>query len=135
MNRTDIAGISRTLRADMRLKTIYEIICNYGDTEAAVWLENGQQKTRTFTEYARLTRSFAAALRGEGIVGRDAAVVVEADDLADGPQLFQILIRLYRHNELIPCCSGMDPGLHPPAIIMGFQRATPFGRRRLLPYD
>jgi acyl-CoA synthetase (AMP-forming)/AMP-acid ligase II len=74
MNRTDIAGISRALRADMRLKTIYEIICNYGDTEAAVWLENGKQKTRTFSEYARLTRNFAAALRG--MVGADPGAYV-----------------------------------------------------------
>ena len=28
MSRTDIAAISSALRADMRLKTIYEIICN-----------------------------------------------------------------------------------------------------------
>jgi 8-amino-7-oxononanoate synthase/acyl carrier protein len=74
MNRTDITAISTALRADMRLKTIYEIICNYGDTEAAVWLEDGQEKTCTYRDYARVTRNWAAALRG--MVGAEAGAYV-----------------------------------------------------------
>ncbi len=63
MNRIDVNAISTTLRADKRLKTLYEIMCAHGDTEAAVWLENGRERTLSYTEYAHMTRNCAAALR------------------------------------------------------------------------
>ena len=59
----DIAGHSGALRADQTLQTLYRIIIGYGNREAAVWLENGAEKTLTFTDYERLTRNYAAELR------------------------------------------------------------------------
>ncbi|MCE5342963.1 MAG: aminotransferase class I/II-fold pyridoxal phosphate-dependent enzyme, partial [Eubacteriales bacterium] len=38
-------------------------ICAYGDEEAALWLENGEERVWTFDDYARLTRNTAAAIR------------------------------------------------------------------------
>ncbi len=59
----DIAGHSNALRADQTLQTLYQIIIGYGNQEAAVWLENGAEKTLTFTDYERMTRNYAAELR------------------------------------------------------------------------
>ncbi|MEA4997814.1 MAG: aminotransferase class I/II-fold pyridoxal phosphate-dependent enzyme [Candidatus Limiplasma sp.] len=79
MNLLDIGAISRTLRADMRLETLYHIICNYGDTEAAVWLENGQEKSYTFQDYARMTRNYAAAIRKQLGAAPGAYVAISLD--------------------------------------------------------
>jgi len=59
----DIVRLSNALRADMRLKTLYNLICEYGDEEAAVWLENGKEQILTFSDYAHMTRNYAAYLR------------------------------------------------------------------------
>ena len=42
----DIKKDSDLLRADKSLKNLYDIIARYDDTEAAVWLENGEIKSR-----------------------------------------------------------------------------------------
>ena len=63
MAQHDITRLSRALRADMCLKALYHSICDYGDEEAAVWLENGRECRLTFADYARITRNYAACLR------------------------------------------------------------------------
>lgn len=63
MAQHDILRVSSALRADMRLENLYNIICNYNDTQAAVWLEDGKELNLTFRDYARMTRNYAAFIR------------------------------------------------------------------------
>ncbi len=79
MKQFDIGAISNALRADMRLQNLFEIICNYGDVEAAVWLENGEEKSYTFNDYARLTRNYAAAIRNQVGAGAGEFIAVSID--------------------------------------------------------
>ena len=80
MTQHDILRVSRALRDDMRLETLYNLICDYGDEKAAIWLENGKEQTLTFRDYARLTRNYADCIRsavaapaGAYVAGLDAA--------------------------------------------------------------
>ena len=75
----DIFSISRTLREDMRLKTLYEIICAYGDEEAALWLENNQENSYTFRQYAHMTRNYAAQIRATVDAAPGAFVAISMD--------------------------------------------------------
>ena len=59
----DIERISRALREDMRLETLYSLCSAYGDANAALWLEHGQVQSLTYADYARMTRNCAAAIR------------------------------------------------------------------------
>ncbi|NLI22698.1 MAG: aminotransferase class I/II-fold pyridoxal phosphate-dependent enzyme [Clostridiales bacterium] len=79
MAQHDVLRISNALRADMRLKTLYELICGYGDEVAALWLENGEEKSLTFTDYARQTRAYAACLRAEVGAEPGAYVAISMD--------------------------------------------------------
>ena len=79
MNSHDIVAASRTLRADMRLKTLYTLICAYGEMEAAVWLENGKVQALTFADCARLTRNYATCLRSVINAENGAFVAISMD--------------------------------------------------------
>ena len=79
MAQHDIVRLSSTLRADMRLKTLYDLICGYGDEEAAVWLENGKEQTLTFSDYARITRNYAAAIHASVGAEPGAYVAISMD--------------------------------------------------------
>ena len=79
MPQHDIVRLSRALRADMRLKTLYDNICEYGDEEAAVWLENGRECRLTFADYARMTRDYAACLRALVGVQPGAFIAISMD--------------------------------------------------------
>jgi 8-amino-7-oxononanoate synthase/acyl carrier protein len=75
----DIERISAVLRQDMRLETLYNIICAYGDEEAAVWLENGEERSWTFDDYARMTRNTAYAIRTAVAAEPGAYVAISMD--------------------------------------------------------
>jgi len=63
MQQHDIIRVSRALRDDMRLETLYRLICDYGDAKAAVWMENGAEHSLSYRDYARITRNYAAHIR------------------------------------------------------------------------
>ncbi|MDD3214101.1 MAG: AMP-binding protein, partial [Eubacteriales bacterium] len=75
----DINRISRALRDDMRLVNLYGLISAYGDEEAAIWLENGEEHTLTFNDYAKMTRDYAAFLR-DAVGAEEGAYVAIAMD-------------------------------------------------------
>ncbi len=89
----DIARISRALREDMRLENLYGIICGYGDEEAAVWLENGEEKVWTFADYTRLTRNAAAAARAAVGAEPGAYVAIAMDTCKEWFPVFWGLIQ------------------------------------------
>ena len=67
------------LRANKTLKNLYGIIDHYGDTEAAVWLENGEPKTLSYADYIRMTRNYAAYLHEHINAKPDSYVVISMD--------------------------------------------------------
>ena len=67
------------LRANKSLKNLYEIICHYGDTEAAVWLEDGESKSLSYADYARMTNNYAAYIRKHIDTEPDSYVVISMD--------------------------------------------------------
>ncbi|MBN1776937.1 MAG: aminotransferase class I/II-fold pyridoxal phosphate-dependent enzyme [Clostridiales bacterium] len=67
------------LRADKTLKNLYDIIARYGDTEAAVWLENGEVKSLSYAEYIRMTKNYAAYLRDNIGAEPDSYIVISLD--------------------------------------------------------
>ena len=67
------------LRADKTLKNLYTIIAQYGDTEAAAWLESDEEKFYTYTDYIQLTKNYAAYLRDHIDAKPDSYVVISLD--------------------------------------------------------
>ena len=67
------------LRADKTLKNLYDIIAGYGDTEAAVWLENGEIKSLSYADYMQMTKNYAAYLRKHIDAEPDSYVVISLD--------------------------------------------------------
>ena len=71
--------VSDLLRANKTLKNLYDIIPRYGDTEAAVWLEDGETATLTYTDYLQMTKNYAAYLRGAIDAEPGSYVVISLD--------------------------------------------------------
>lgn len=63
MNLYNVAEKSAALRADMRLQTLFEITCQYGDIEAAIELVDGEERAIHYGEYAKITANYAAYLQ------------------------------------------------------------------------
>ncbi|MDD3410523.1 MAG: class I adenylate-forming enzyme family protein, partial [Eubacteriales bacterium] len=79
MAQYDILQSAATLRDSMRLETIFELSCAHEDAQAAVWLEDGEEKSWTFAEYRQLTLNYAAFLRAKIGAEKGAYVAICAD--------------------------------------------------------
>ncbi|MDD3920624.1 MAG: class I adenylate-forming enzyme family protein, partial [Eubacteriales bacterium] len=84
---------SDSLRANKTLKNLYDIIAKYEDTEAAVWLEDGQIKTLTYADYIRMTRDYAAYLRKHIGAAPDSYVVISVDTCKEWFPMFWGIIQ------------------------------------------
>ncbi len=93
MAQYSIENISQTLRGDMRLQTIYDIITSYDQEEAAVWLEDGKEQTLSFADYARMTDRFAAFIRNAANAPKGAYIGIAVDTCKEWPAIFWGVIR------------------------------------------
>jgi len=75
----DIKKNSDLLRSNKSLKNLYDIIAKYDDTEAAVWLENGEIQSLTYSDYIKMTRNYAAFLHDAIEAEPDSYVVISMD--------------------------------------------------------
>ncbi|MBP3541621.1 MAG: aminotransferase class I/II-fold pyridoxal phosphate-dependent enzyme [Clostridia bacterium] len=50
------------LSENKKLENLYELTCGHEDVTAALWLENGQEKSYTYAQYRKMTDNYAAYL-------------------------------------------------------------------------
>ena len=75
----DVKKFSDLLRANKTLKNLYDLISQYGETEAAIWLEDGAIKTLSYAEYIRQTKNYAAYLHANLDAKPDSYVAISMD--------------------------------------------------------
>jgi len=75
----DIKRKSEALRANKTLRTLYDLITEYGDTKAAVWLEDGQEQSLSYSDYIRMTKNYATYLRAHIKAEPDSYIVISMD--------------------------------------------------------
>ena len=77
---TDIRARCQALRQDMTLRRIFELTCENKDRIAARWLENDEERSATFGDYAQMATNYASFLEnalGTENRGRFAAIQVD----------------------------------------------------------
>ena len=78
--RSHILEYSDALRKDMTLSNLFRLTCSYGDTPAALYLEDGKEVTITFTQYEQQAKAYAAYLikhYGGGLKEKFAAIAMD----------------------------------------------------------
>ena len=60
------------LEQSKTLETLFRLTCGHGDADAALFLENGEEKRWSYRQYEAMTRQYAACLSrafpGEGYI-------------------------------------------------------------------
>ena len=51
------------LEQSKTLETLFRLTCGHGDADAALFLENGEEKRWSYRQYEAMTRQYAACLR------------------------------------------------------------------------
>ena len=59
----NVTAKSNALREDMRLENLFKIICMHQEAQAAIELEDGEEKIITYTMYEQMTANYAAYLQ------------------------------------------------------------------------
>ncbi len=105
MSNMDILQVSARLSADKRLSTLFEILRDYGDAPAALWLKEDKEFTRSFKEITQRADDLAAYLTEHTPEGGWIAIAV--DTCHYWPTLFWGVIRS-GHNALLLDASASD---------------------------
>ncbi len=105
MGHYDVSAVTRRLRADKRLETLFSVIRSYEDETAARWLENDRECSFSYSDLCIRADSCAAALReqfpGEGWIG------LSADTCPQWPIVFWAILRS-GHNALLLDAAAPD---------------------------
>ena len=105
MSNMDILQVSARLEADKRLSTLFDIMRDYGDTPAALWLKEDKEFSRSYKEITRRADDLAAYLTEHTPKGGWIAIAV--DTCHYWPTLFWGVIRS-GHNALLLDASAPD---------------------------
>ena len=105
MSNCDAQSVCARLEADKTLATLFEILREYGDAPAALWLKGEQELSCTYAEMTHRADDYAACIAelapDEGWVG------VAVDTCHDWPSLYWGVLRS-GHNALLLDASAPD---------------------------
>jgi len=87
----DILRDCSLLDKDKSFENLYSLICAHGDIDAAVWLEDGVEKSLTFNELASLADNSAAFFKEQ--FGTEGRICISLDSCKDWFQIFWGLVR------------------------------------------
>ena len=105
MSNTDILQVASRLEEDRRFPVLFDILRDYGDTPAAVWLKGDKELSLSFAEMTRRADDYAAYLKENTPEGGWIAIAV--DTCPNWQSLFWGVIRS-GHNALLLDASAAD---------------------------
>ena len=70
MSNCDVLSVCARLEADKTLATLFEILREYGDAPAALWLKGEQELSSTYAELTRRAADYAACRHYGPLYGR-----------------------------------------------------------------
>ena len=105
MSDMDALSVSARLEADKSLATLFDIMREYGDTPASLWLSGEQEQTRTFAEMTRRADDYAACL--SSLATEDGWIGIAVDTCHEWPALYWGVLRS-GHNALLLESSAPD---------------------------
>ena len=105
MTNCDALSVSAKLNADKTFATFFEILREYGDTPASVWLKGEQELMRTYAELTRRADDYAACISSLAVEGSWIGIAV--DTCREWPALFWGVLRS-GHNALLLDASASD---------------------------
>ena len=115
MGHMDAQDVSARLASDKTFATLFDILRDYGDLPASVWLKGEQEHTRTYAEVTRRADDYAACLTGLSPEGGWMGIAV--DTCHEWPALFWGVLRS-GHNALLLDASASD------SVIQGLLEET-----------
>ena len=105
MSNLDAQSVCARLEADKTLSTLFDILRDYGDAPAALWLKGEQELSRTYAEMTRRADDFAACIADQAV--EDGWVGIAVDTCHDWPSLYWGVLRS-GHNALLLDASAPD---------------------------
>lgn len=105
MSNCDALTVSARLEADKSLATLFEIMREYGDTPASLWLKGEQEQTRTYSEMTRRADDYAACL--SSLAPENGWIGIAVDTCHEWPALYWGVMRS-GHNALLLDASASD---------------------------
>lgn len=119
------------LEQSKTLETLFRLTCGHGDADAALFLENGEEKRWSYRQYEAMTRQYAACLRRA--FPEEGYIAISVDTCKEWFSLFWGVI-LSGHNALL-----IDAACADEAALRLLREADCHGiitqRRRTLPQD
>ena len=105
MSNIDALTVSARLEADKSLATLFDVLRDYGDTPASLWLKGEQELTRTYAEMTRRADDYAACISS---LARDESWIgIAVDTCHEWPALYWGVLRS-GHNALLLDSSAAD---------------------------
>ena len=105
MSNQDALSVCARLEAGKSLATLFDIMRDYGDTPASLWLKGDQELTRTFAEMTRRADDYAACI--SSLATEDGWIGIAVDTCREWPVLFWGVLRS-GHNALLLDASASD---------------------------
>ena len=105
MSNCDLLSVSAKLEANKSFETIFNIMREYGDLTASVWLQGEQELKRTYAELTRRADDYAACISSLATEGGWIGIAV--DTCREWPVLFWGVLRS-GHNALLLDASASD---------------------------
>ena len=105
MSKLDAMSVCARLEADKSLATLFDILRDYGETPAALWLKGEQELSCSYAEMTRRADDFAACLTSLSL--EDGWIGIAVDTCHDWPSLYWGVMRS-GHNALLLDASAAD---------------------------
>ena len=105
MSKMDAMSVCARLEADKTLATLFDILRDYGETPAALWLKGEQELSCSYAEMTRRADDFAACLASMEL--EDGWIGIAVDTCHDWPSLYWGVMRS-GHNALLLDASAAD---------------------------
>ena len=105
MSNLDALSVCQRLEADKTLATLFDILRDYGDAPAALWLKGEQELSSSYAEMARRADDFAACI--SAIAPEEGWIGIAVDTCHNWPALYWGVMRS-GHNALLLDASAPD---------------------------
>ena len=97
------------LEQSKTLETLFRLTCGHGDADAALFLENGEEKRWSYRQYEAMTRQYAACLRRA--FPEEGYIAISVDTCKEWFSLFWGVILSGRNALLIDAACADDTAL------------------------
>ena len=105
MSNLDALSVCQRLEADKTLATLFDILRDYGDAPAALWLKGEQELSSSYAELARRADDFAACI--STLAPEEGWIGIAVDTCHNWPALYWGVMRS-GHNALLLDASAPD---------------------------